>query len=178
MSIQSQKAAAESRIGKQYGYLKILSRVGTSKYRHAIYKCLCTCGNITEKTSLSLTNPKVNCGCITRKSISVARTKHGQCKRSGPTKLYRTWHSIFARCSNPKNKSYKYYGGKGIKVCERWNSFELFALDISAPPTNKHELDRIDPLGHYEPNNCRWVTKQENIMRVIHKRNEKGVFVT
>ena len=177
MSVSSQKALAEQKVGKQYGNITVLARIGTTKTRQALFKCVCVCGEVTEKPSSAFNNPNVSCGCMTKELQAVGHLKHGQCRRSGTTKLYRTWQSIFARCCNPKNKAYKYYGGKGISVCERWAKFDLFATDIGEPPTSIHELDRIDPLGDYEPSNCRWITKQENIARVVHKRNEKGVFV-
>ncbi len=71
------------------------------------------------------------------------------------------------RCRNPKMKFYRYYGGRGIKVCERWQEFESFVTDMGEPPTPLHTLDRVDTNGHYEPGNCRWATNdvQQNNRR-------------
>ena len=66
------------------------------------------------------------------------------------------------RCENPKAGGYKFYGGRGITVCPRWRSFELFVLDMGDKPTKAHVLDRIDPNDHYHPFNCRWITRSEN----------------
>ena len=66
-----------------------------------------------------------------------------------------------SRCNDPKQKSYKYYGGKGVKVCARWEKFVNFFADMGHPPTDAHTLDRIDSNGDYEPGNCKWSTMQE-----------------
>lgn len=76
------------------------------------------------------------------------------------------------RCSNPKRRDFKYYGGRGIKICERWNDFRMFALDMGPKPTKKHEIDRINGNGNYEPDNCKWSTRTEQLQ---HTR--KNVYI-
>lgn len=79
---------------------------------------------------------------------------------------HNVWRGMRYRCENPKNKSYKYYGGKGIKVCERWkNSFMNFYNDLGPAPSEKHQIDRINPAKDYDPGNCRWLTAKENSRR-------------
>ena len=86
---------------------------------------------------------------------------HG-CNRPGKrTKSYRTWAHILGRCNNPTDRDYHNYGGRGIKVCERWMKFENFLADMGEPESGL-TLDRYpDNNGNYEPSNCRWATQEE-----------------
>lgn len=74
------------------------------------------------------------------------------------TPEYHAWLNMRQRCRNPKNHSFPSYGGRGISVCERWNSFENFLEDMGRRPSSKHSLDRRNNDGNYEPGNCRWAT--------------------
>lgn len=76
------------------------------------------------------------------------------------TRGYSIWSGMRRRCRDPKRDNYKYYGGRGIKVCPRWETFKTFIDDMGEPPPN-HTLDRIDRDGNYEPSNCRWATKAQ-----------------
>jgi hypothetical protein len=67
------------------------------------------------------------------------------------------------RCNNPRNAAFKYYGGRGIKVCDEWKSFEQFLADMGPKPNRELSLDRINNNGDYEPSNCRWATKIEQM---------------
>lgn len=75
--------------------------------------------------------------------------------------LYRRWVSMRARCSDAARKDYPYYGGRGIRVCSRWDDFTNFAADMGDPPSPQHQVDRRDNNGDYEPSNCYWANRSE-----------------
>ena len=87
------------------------------------------------------------------------------------SRLYSIWGHMKQRCNNPKSHNFKYYGGRGIKVCEEWsNSFEAFyGWANSNGYADDLEIDRVEGTGNYEPSNCRWVTPEENRRRRWHK---------
>lgn len=74
---------------------------------------------------------------------------------------YARWWNMIRRCSNPDDANYKHYGGRGIRVCDRWLIFENFDSDMGSPPSPEHTIERQNGDGNYEPNNCRWATPQE-----------------
>lgn len=80
-------------------------------------------------------------------------------------KAYGTWSSMRTRCNNEKSAEYRWYGAKGVKVCERWKDYETFLADMGHPDPDL-ELDRIDPTGNYCPSNCRWVTRIEQMQNL------------
>lgn len=156
--------------GTVFGRLTILSFVrsgGANKSR--VYLCRCICGTELEVSRRSLRAGTRSCGCLQRDvTAEMGRIKtsgnhtHGFAS-SKRHPLYSVWSAMRQRCNNPKNRSYRHYGGRGIRVCDQWNSsdgFVVFLRDMGERPAGT-SLDRIDNDGNYEPGNCRWATAKE-----------------
>jgi len=121
----------------------------------AVY-CQCKCGKSKWVTASALNlGYSKSCGCFRFE----APTKHGESR----TRLYRLWYSMIARCEDPRATGYKNYGGRGIKVCEKWkNDCLAFKSDMPTRPSIKHSLDRFpNKDGNYEPGNVRWATRTQ-----------------
>jgi hypothetical protein len=143
--------------GQRFGQLLVLERSYNANRMVAFWKCLCDCGVEKLVISANLRNGTTNsCGCLRRLSSSALHKKHGMTKST----TYRVWSGMRTRCNNPKATNYLTYGGRGIAVCSRWESFENFLQDMGDRPVGM-TLDRIDVNGNYEPQNCRWATKQQ-----------------
>lgn len=107
-----------------------------------------------------------SCGCLQRLRMK-ARVgplnpsyRHGSATKSNPTPTYRIWCGMVSRCKNQRSSSFGKYGGRGIKVCDRWMKFENFLSDMGERPVGL-SIDRIDNDGNYEPTNCRWATAKD-----------------
>jgi len=159
----------ENLIDKKFGLLTVES--GPFRKDNLIYwNCICKCGNNKLVKSGNLKNNKTkSCGCLYK-----SRSKH-----NGNTykhkKEYAIWNSMINRCYNKNNKDYKNYGGKGIKVCDRWkNNFSNFFNDMGLKPESM-SLDRINNNGNYEPENCKWSTYIEQASNRSNNRKVPGV---
>lgn len=146
---------ARDLVGNKYGRLTVISRA-ESKTRRIKWNCICECGNTSIVSGENLMSGHTkSCGCLLSERI----TSHGK----SHNRIYKVWSGMKARCSNKNNLAYKDYGGRGIKVCEKWaNSFEEFYKDMGDEYRNGLEIDRINNDGNYEPGNCRWVTRKVN----------------
>ena len=123
-----------------------------------VCRCLCPEGKVWTVIEGNITQGKViSCGCLGKKHRTEAVTTHGM----ADTSEYRSWQDMRNRCNDPKNKKYKDYGARGIKVCEEWNqSFEAFFRDMGLKPSPEHTLERADNDGNYLKPNCFWATRQ------------------
>jgi len=128
-----------------------------------MWLCMCDCGVEKIISGYDIKNNHTkSCGCLKNEQLSKRRVTHGQARGRKQSPEYSTWHAMKRRCYGENTKSYKNYGGRGIKVCDRWlNSFENFYEDMGSKPSHELTLDRIDNNGNYELGNCRWGTEEQ-----------------
>lgn len=149
--------------GRRFGRLVVLGYAGErnlSKY----WWCRCDCGPVKEiKAGHLVAGSTESCGCLLRER----HRTHGKAR----TAIYHVWQAMRQRCENPHGTHYAYYGGRGIAVCERWQSFENFYTDMGEPPFPGAELDRYpDQDGDYRAGNVRWATRAQQLRNLRRNR--------
>jgi hypothetical protein len=155
--------------GKVFGKLTVLEFVGRKRGGgDSLWRCRCECGksSIAYGWNLKVGNSRT-CGCGVAPALLKSNITHGKCH----TPEYRVWAGIYTRCYNANEKSWPFYGGRGITICARWRGdegFSNFLADMGPRPSRLYSIEREDVNGHYEPDNCVWATKKE---QVLNKRN-------
>ena len=158
--------------GKRFGNWVVLERAPNKK-KATMWRCKCDCGKERDVSAINLSDGgSTNCGCKRIVASKAASTIHGKHN----TRLYGVWKDMRSRCNTTTADDYKYYGGRGVKICDEWSSFENFwnwaianGYDKDAP-RGKCTIDRIDVYGNYCPENCRWVDMKT---QCSNKRNSK-----
>lgn len=145
--------------GQKFGMLTVI-RLHTAENGVIVWECLCDCGNKSFVRGGNLRSGAVkSCGCV--KHLAPRNKEHGESR----SKLYRHWKSMIYRCSRPNNRAYKWYGGKGVRVCAEWQTYDGFKKWVlETRPNETYTVERIDVNGDYCPDNCKWIPieKQAN----------------
>lgn len=141
--------------GQRFGRLVAIEICGNDNKGHYCWRCKCDCGNYKVVANYNLKNNSTkSCGCLSKE----IKTKHNKSN----TRLYRIYYAMRQRCYNLKYSRYFDYGGRGIKICDEWkNDFmNFYNWAMENGYRDGLTIDRIDVNGNYEPNNCRWITKE------------------
>lgn len=160
------------RTGQRFGRLVVFKLSHRNARYQAFWRCQCDCGN--EKVASGselLAGDTQSCGCLSSETTAARNHRHGYYG----TPEYKAWSGMIQRCTNPRNSSFVYYGGRGIKVFPAWlDDFTAFLRDVGERPSPLHSIDRYpDNDGDYEPGNVRWATDSEQIgnRRFLGRRN-------
>lgn len=142
--------------GQKFGNLTAVKRLENNRHKCAMWECRCSCGKTAICTTGHLrSGHSKTCGCLKKEILTLRNVSHDKSK----TPEYRTWYHMIQRCTNPNDKDFKHYGGRGIAVCPEWrSSFQAFYEYIGTRPTPQHSIDRIDNNIGYRPGNIKWAT--------------------
>lgn len=159
----------------KYGVWEILSHEKKQIDGRVYFECKCACGTIKDVIVKNLkSGASKSCGCVGKRKLISRSVRHNR----RHTRVWRIWQAMKNRCGNKNIKQYRNYGGRGIKVCERWrNSFVAFYEDMGDPPEGM-SIDRIDNNGDYEPHNVKWSTSQEQMRNKSSNRKINGICIT
>lgn len=178
----SKRPYRQNFVGQRFGRLTVLSDLESHRQPNGDIRrrgqCRCDCGATVSIPYHALTAGTIkSCGCLKSELASKRLTTHGETRRNLISAEYTAHQSMIARCENPKHKSFKDYGGRGIAICPRWrhgengiSGFECFLVDMGRKPSPAHSIERDRVNEDYSPDNCRWATKREQMRNMRSNR--------
>lgn len=159
-------------IGHKFCRLTVVSELPRIYYKSTssrLFLCKCDCGNVIKSTPSNLNSGRTkSCGCLKIEKSGLSNKTHGMSQ----TDEYKIWCGIIKRCKNERYREFHLYGGRGISVSKNWMSFENFYKDMGVRPSKNHSIDRIDPNGNYEKENCVWADK---IQQGLNQRRTNSI---
>lgn len=154
--------------------IEIRKRPNGKPFKAKVRQCLCRCDCGKEWLvwlKYIKSGRTKSCGCLNADYKKKAKS-HGMGGRYSKASEYIIWASMIQRCTNPNEKCFKHYGGRGITVCEAWRKFENFFADMGKRPGPEYTIDRKKTNGNYEKSNCRWTKK---LVQMNNKRNNHRI---
>lgn len=150
--------------GQSFGRMTVVLEAGRDKHKNVLWKCVCECGNVSFATTHDLESGHTrSCGCLRSEVTTSKNTRNRSTKRSNDIHLYNVWAAMKQRCCNSNHARYKDYGGRGITLCNQWMDYEPFYEWAMANGYRRGlDIDRINNDAGYSPDNCRFITRQQN----------------
>ena len=169
-------------ISRRFGSLVVVELLEITKSGR-LWRCVCDCGGEARKITSQLNrHPAIGCRRCEPQRRAAIHIQHGDARgdrNGGKQRLYVIWKEMRTRCYNKNDSVYKYYGAKGVKICDEWSNYPAFRwLALMNGYHNELVIDRLNPDGDYHPDNCEWVTGTENTRRMMvhHRAHGTGIF--
>lgn len=152
-------AAIKIEAGQRFGRWTVIAKTTNGSSAKRRFICKCDCGNTgAVAASVLVHGTSKSCGCLRAEVTATTHRIHGHASVKNTSKTYDVWLQMRGRCQRATHKDFKYYGGRGITICERWEKFENFLADMGEAPLGL-TIERRDKNGNYEPGNCSWESR-------------------